>query len=266
MLRLSPMQRHAQMERSHATVVEAQFGPRAKAYVDSSVHARGADLEALEAIVVAAGPRHAIDLGCGGGHVSYLMARHAGAVTAVDLSSEMLAAVAASAQERGLANIATRQSPVEHLPFPAGSFDFLACRYTAHHWHDFEAGLREGHRVVKPGAPAIFIDAVAPDWALLDTHLQAVELLRDGSHVRDYTVPEWLAALARSGFTATGIRTWRLRLDFASWVARIGTPEADAATIRRLQESAPAEIRSHYAIEPDGSFMLDVAMLETVAR
>ena len=39
------------MERAHENVVEAQFGPRAKAYVDSAVHAQGAELEALEAII-----------------------------------------------------------------------------------------------------------------------------------------------------------------------------------------------------------------------
>ena len=38
------------MDRAHEKVVEAQFGPRAKAYVESAVHAQGADLDALEAL------------------------------------------------------------------------------------------------------------------------------------------------------------------------------------------------------------------------
>jgi hypothetical protein len=32
-----------------------------------------------------------------------------------------------------------------------------------------------------------------------------------------------------------------------------------------LQQVAPAEVRDHFAIEADGSFMLDMVMLETVA-
>ena len=68
------------MDRAHEKVVEAQFGPRAQAYVESAVHAGGADLEALEAIVRDRRPARALDLGAGGGHVSYLMARHAGTV------------------------------------------------------------------------------------------------------------------------------------------------------------------------------------------
>src|SRR5579862_6678158 len=105
------------MSRAHQEVVADQFGPRAKAYVESSVHAHGEDLAALEAIVERTAPAHAIDLGAGGGHVSYLMARHARSVTALDLSSEMLAAVAATAKDKGLANIVVARAAAEKLPF-----------------------------------------------------------------------------------------------------------------------------------------------------
>ncbi len=70
------------MTQAHKELVEAQFGPRAAAYVESAVHAQGEDLAALEAVVAAIRPERALDLGAGGGHVSYLMARHAGSVTA----------------------------------------------------------------------------------------------------------------------------------------------------------------------------------------
>ena len=53
----------------------------------------------------------ALDMGAGGGHVSYALARHARRVIATDLSSEMLAAVARTAREKGLSNIETARSP-----------------------------------------------------------------------------------------------------------------------------------------------------------
>ncbi|MDR2858614.1 MAG: methyltransferase domain-containing protein, partial [Novosphingobium sp.] len=95
------------MTRTHDTVVRDQFGPQAAAYVASAVHAGGDDLDALEAIVARCAPQRALDLGAGGGHVAYRMAPHAARVTAADLSAEMMAAVAATARERGLANIET---------------------------------------------------------------------------------------------------------------------------------------------------------------
>jgi hypothetical protein len=51
------------MNRAHEQVVDAQFGPRAKAYVDSAVHARGPYLEALEAELSRVRPARALDLG-----------------------------------------------------------------------------------------------------------------------------------------------------------------------------------------------------------
>jgi ubiquinone/menaquinone biosynthesis C-methylase UbiE len=253
------------MERAHEDVVAAQFGPRAKAYVESAVHATGIDLDSLEALIRATSPRRALDLGAGGGHVSYLLARHAAAVTSVDLSADMVAAIAATATMKGLANIDTVQAAAEHLPFEDGRFDFLACRYSAHHWRDFEGGLRQARRVLQDGRPAIFIDACSPGTALFDTHIQAVELLRDTSHVRNYSPSEWSAALGRSGFALRSLRTWQLRMDFPVWIARISTPEENVRAIRALQQAASAATRAHFAIEPDGSFMLDVLMIEAAA-
>jgi ubiquinone/menaquinone biosynthesis C-methylase UbiE len=158
------------------------------------------------------------------------------------------------------------QAPVEDLPFADGWFDFVACRFSAHHWLDLDAGLRETRRVAQAGAPVVFIDAYSPGRPLLDTHLQAVELLRDMSHVRDYTTAEWSAALSRAGFRVFSYQTWRLRLEFASWITRMQTPEANVRAIRALQAAAATETQAHFAIESDGSFMLDVHLLETRAN
>jgi ubiquinone/menaquinone biosynthesis C-methylase UbiE len=249
----------------HEQLVEAQFGPRAKAYVESAVHAGGEDLDRLEALAQAAAPRHALDLGCGGGHVAYRLARHAASVTACDLSADMLAAVAATARTRGLMPIETVQAPAEQLPFEDARFDFLGCRFSAHHWGDLDAGLREARRVLQPGATAVFIDAISPGTAILDTHVQAVELLRDPSHVRDYTPGEWCAALTRAGFALRASRSWRLHLDFATWIARMRTAQAHVEAIICLQRAASRQTRAHFAIEADGSFMLDALLLETSA-
>jgi len=253
------------MSRAHEKVVGDQFGPRAKAYVESAVHSSGQELDALEELARATAPDHAIDLGCGGGHVAYRLARHAKRVTATDLSAEMLAAVRTTAAEKGLGNIETRQAPAEKLPFADGTFDFLGCRYSAHHWRVFPSGLQEARRVLRNGAPAVFVDAYAPGVPLFDTHLQAVELLRDTSHVRDYSLAEWSAALEGVGFAVRSVRTWQLRMDFPVWIARMRTPEENMRAIRTLQAAASAEVRAHFAIEPDGSFMLDVMMTEAVA-
>jgi ubiquinone/menaquinone biosynthesis C-methylase UbiE len=254
------------MTEVHDRRVDAQFGPRARAYVESAVHARGEDLATLERIAGETQPRRALDLGAGGGHVTYALARHAGEVVACDLSAEMLAAVASTARAKGLDNVETVEASVEKLPFPDASFDLVASRFSAHHWRQFEAGIREARRVAKSGARALFVDCYASEVALFDTHLQAVELLRDVSHVRDHSLSQWIHTLGRAGFWIRSLHTWRLRMEFASWTARMATPEPLARAIRDVQRSAAEETSTYFAIEPDGSFEIEVAFIDAVAR
>jgi len=250
------------MTQHHNSLVQSQFGPGAADYITSAVHAHGADLHRIAAIAAARMPANALDLGCGGGHVAYAMAPHAARVTACDLSPAMTAAVEAEAARRGLANIQTCCAPAASLPFADGAFDMLACRFSAHHWQDLPAGLREARRVLRSGGAAVFADVIAPPLAAADTHLQAVELLRDPSHVRDYGEAEWRAMLARSGFAISAITKGRLRMDFADWTARMRTTPDRAAAIRTLQVLASSEVASHFAIEQDGSFTIDTILIE----
>ncbi len=247
----------------HDALVTAQFGSRADAYVASAVHAQGEDLRDLAAFVAGQDAARALDLGCGGGHVSFTIAPHVTAVVAYDLSDEMLAAVDAEARTRGLTTITTQRGPAESLAFDDETFDIVVTRFSAHHWYDMPAGIAEAYRVLKPGGIAAFIDVVAPENAALDTFLQSVELLRDASHVRDYTIAQWHTTLATAGFQITRTIPRRLHLEFSSWIARMQTPPLRTSAIRSLQESASSPIIDHFEITADNSFTLDTVAIET---
>lgn len=247
---------------SHEAAVERQFGGRAEAYLTSAVHAQGMGLEELSALARAHPKARVLDLGCGGGHASFQVAPHVREVVAYDLSPQMLATVTKTAAEHGLSNLVACQGAVEALPFDDAAFDIVMSRVSAHHWRDLDAGLREAARVLKPGGLAAIVDAVSPAQPLLDTWFQTLELLRDSSHVRDYSPAEWQAALTRAGLIPTAMTSFRVRLDFESWVARIGTPPELVAAIRALHARISAPVARHYALETDGSFTIDVALFE----
>ncbi len=248
--------------KTHEALVGNQFGARAAAYLTSAVHAQGPDLQALTALTHGQAHARVLDLGCGAGHVSFSVAAHVREVVAYDLSPEMLDVVARAAAERGLGNLTTQQGLAERLPFEDSSFDVVLSRYSAHHWRDFDAGLREAARALKPGGTAAFVDAVSPGPPLLDTYLQAVELLRDPSHVRDYTRAEWEAAISRAGLAPGAATPHRVRMEFPAWVERMRTPKIQIDAIRALQAAMSANAAHYFDIGPDGSFNLDVVLFQ----
>lgn len=244
----------------HDLVVQ-QFGPRAAAYASSPTHAAGPDLAAFQTILRDAPVERLLDLGCGGGHASFHAAPHAGAVVAYDLSADMLGTVAAGAVARGLSNIRTQQGRAEQLPFPDRNFDMVASRYSAHHWRQVPMALAEAARVLRPGGRMVMMDVFAPADPLLDTFLQTVEMVRDPSHVRDYSLAEWQALLQAAGLVPGEAETYRLRLEFQSWVDRIASPESHRPALRSLLAGAAAEVKQHFAVEADGSFTIDTMLV-----
>lgn len=249
----------------HQSAVVQQFGSQAHAYLTSSVHAQGHDLTRLaELAACVAGDASALDLGCGAGHASFAMAPNVAGVVAYDLAREMLDVVAQTATTRGLASVHVRHGPAEKLPFADGSFALVASRYSAHHWSDPAAALREAARVLVPGGTLCLIDVIGPQGphaALLDSHMQAIELLRDTSHVRDYSRTEWHAMLANAGFALQDEQDWRLDIGFASWLARMRTPPVLEAAIRQLLAHAPDEVLAYYQVDTETlDFKLESAM------
>ena len=243
---------------THEQTVQNQFDPRAQAYLTSAVHSAGPDLQRAQVLVAkaATATARALDIGCGGGHLSFALAPHVARMVAFDPSPGMLAAVSQTAAARGLTGVETRQGNAESLPFDAGSFQLVCTRYSAHHWTRLREGVNEMARVLAPGAHALVIDTLGHEDPLVDTFMQSIELLRDPSHVRNRSRSEWRSLLHSAGLLELEFADWPTRLDFASWARRMGTPADRVAVIRSLQEGAPREVREALLIEPDGSFTI----------
>ncbi|CAJ1078816.1 putative methyltransferase DDB_G0268948 [Xyrichtys novacula] len=88
----------------------------------------------------------AVDLGCGTGQNSRLIAPHFQEVVGIDISECQLE------EARGVPgypNITYREGTAEELPFPDGSVDLLTAASAAH-WFDESRFLPEASRVLKP--------------------------------------------------------------------------------------------------------------------
>lgn len=242
--------------------VQNQFGAVAANYATSAVHAGGPDLAALLTALQLCGDEQVLDAGCGAGHTALAFAPLVGSVIGYDLTLAMLAQGRKLAQERGLTNVTFERGDVEQLPYPDAAFDLVVSRYSAHHWPHPATALREFARVLKPGGAFLLLDVVAPEAPASDTFLNAIELLRDPSHVRDHTPGQWLAICASASFAAEIVQTWPLRLEFESWVTRMNTPFLAISQIRVLIDGAAREVREQLAIaEGEHSFSVPTALV-----
>lgn len=241
-----------------------QFGSNARYYLASEVHSQGADLDQLTAAARRGAPVRALDLGCGAGHAAYALARGGAArVVAYDPSAEMLAVVAREASSRGHDAIETLAGSAENLPFADGSFDLVVTRYSAHHWADVPRALEECARVTAPRGRLIVVDVISPEAPLLDTSLQVVEFLRDASHVRNYRISEWRGMQRAAGFAESSVGSWKLSIDFATWIARIGTPPGRVAALQTVFPALPREAHDYFKITDGFSFQFDAAWIES---
>jgi ubiquinone/menaquinone biosynthesis C-methylase UbiE len=247
--------------------VRAQYAAVAAAYSTSAVHARGPDLDRMIELLDPEGTEHAIDLGTGTGHAALRLAGRVATVDAIDLVPEMLAQAASLAADRGIGNVTWHAADVRSLPFADATFDLGVTRVSAHHWADVPAGIREAARALRPGARLVVIDTVAPDDPGLDSLINAVELLRDPSHGRDLTMPEWGRILDGAGFAVDIAETTPIELVAADWFARSRTPAwREAAARRLLAESTPLARRT-FAVAEDGTrFALVRGILRATRR
>jgi SAM-dependent methyltransferase len=115
----------------------------------------------------------------------------------------------------------------ESLPFADGAFDVVACRTAAHHFADPGAAVREMARV---GSDRVLI----VDTVYMGEAVEEAEVIRDPSHVRNYTEAEWRVFLDEAGLVVTESEVLTHAFDFAAWLDRTGCGGDDAMRVGAL--------------------------------
>jgi ubiquinone/menaquinone biosynthesis C-methylase UbiE len=91
-----------------------------------------------------------IDIGCGEGHNTRLLAECGAQMTAIDISGKFIAYACDRETESPL-GIAYRQANAVALPYPDASFDFATAFMSLMDIPENDLALSEAYRVIKPG-------------------------------------------------------------------------------------------------------------------
>ena len=190
--------------------------------------------DAIRAAVLAEaspGPgRRIVDLGAGSGFLTLALASEAEDVVAVDLSPNMLEALAKEAAELGLGNVACEVADLAVFDLPEGSVDVVVSCYALHHLRDSEKAelLRRVRRWLRPGGQLVVADMMfgrgttAQDRRILKQKVVALtrkgprgvwrvvkNLVRFGLRVgseRPASPAFWTQAFEAAGFTGVRYR------------------------------------------------------------
>ena len=107
----------------------------------------------------------ALDLCCGTGDLAFSLARNAKAnIIGADFSHSMLvrARAKAVAEANGSAPVPFFEADALRLPFADASFDLVATAFGFRNLANYEAGLREIRRVLKPGGTLAILEFTEP--------------------------------------------------------------------------------------------------------
>jgi ubiquinone/menaquinone biosynthesis C-methylase UbiE len=215
-------------------IVQREFTKQAERFSKSRTMRRKGGLEILPGLVGAKPSHRVLDLACGPGFVALEFAKHVERVVGVDLTAEMVKQARALARKERAGNVSFRVADAMRLPFRDGAFDVVVTRASFHHFPDPEQILKEMARVLKPRGRMLISDNTSKDHPEKSRRQNALEKMRDPSHVEMLPLRKWRRLFKTAGLKVVKERGLVQPRNVEDWMELTHTPAAMKTKIRRL--------------------------------
>lgn len=229
------------------------FSKSAERYLDSADHRTGADLVVISETAHAMLPGVTLDIATGAGHALRAAAPYSGYCLAVDLTVEMLKVAREHLTGAGLNQMGYVQARADRLPLSDGSVNLVTCRIACHHFSSIPDFLSEIRRVLAPRGRIVMVDSIVPSDEKAGEFLNRVEQLRDPSHVRSFTMRQWLEFFNIGKLPIASVSTFERTHPFTEWSRRVIQKEKDLKEVERSFQEAPDNLKKLFRIEQDSN-------------
>jgi ubiquinone/menaquinone biosynthesis C-methylase UbiE len=250
----------------HEALIREEFSRQADTMANAALFNDAGVLARIrEAAQITAATR-ILDVACGPGIVIEKLAPGAAEAVGCDITPEMLEKLWQRCARAGLTNVRAVPGRAEALPFDDAYFDVVVSRSAVHHFPDPALALREMARVVRHGGRVITVDVTAAQDAADAALHNALEIIRDPTHVRMLPLSELHGALAGAGLKVASCLEWTNHREFAEWMKITNAPERIGPL--RVVMSALARSGAHAGIglrEEDGQLRFKHHAALTVA-
>ena len=228
----------------HHKITREEFDRQADSMSKASIFTDSDVLDRIRCVARVAGSSRVLDLGCGPGIVTEALAIEAVEVIALDLSPEMIQRARQRCEEAGQKNVRFAVGKAENLPFHNASFDVIVTRLTIHHFPDPKVALSEMIRALKPSGKIVIADIVSSQIHEESDLHNALEILRDPSHVRMLSYTELKHLIEAAGLAIKMEDEWIKEREFTEWMQITNAPERSEPIYIIMRELARAGIRA----------------------
>ncbi len=225
----------------HKDLIRHEFTKQAQAYAANTSLSDPERLARLVRHVAPSPDARVLEVATGPGYVVQAFAAVCREAVGLDLTAAPLEIAERRRQEQGLTNLRFQVGDAEHLPFAAGEFDVVVCRYAFHHFEDPARVLGEMARVCRRGGSVVVEDLIVSEVPERGAYQNRYENLRDPSHTRAFPLSALLGLFAATGLEVETVYTGALTPEVEQWMANAQTPPERAAEVRALIERDAAE-------------------------
>jgi ubiquinone/menaquinone biosynthesis C-methylase UbiE len=165
-----------------------------------------------------------LEVACGPGIVAEAIAPLVSELVCIDATPEMITLAKSRLEASGVSNVDFREAYAESIPFAEGTFDAIVTRLSFHHFVDMKAVLAEFRRVLRPKGRLIVADIISSAEPCESRLHNALEQLRDPTHVHMFSKNEFQSALTESGYKLLTEETWDQQRSFSEWAKIVSVP------------------------------------------